>query len=168
MPFEPKPIRILFVCLGNICRSPLAEGVFRAEVFGAGLAKAIEADSCGTGHWHIGDPPHPNSRTVAKERGFSIDDLRGRQIDPLDFSRFDHIIAMDRKNLTDLRAMAPKSQHRKITLFLSYVGDAGGNVDEDEIPDPYGLAPENYRETLDLCEEAARGLLAYIKNREGL
>ena len=168
MPFEPKPIRVLFVCLGNICRSPLAEGVFRAEVFGAGLTEAIEVDSCGTGHWHIGDPPHPNSRAVAKERGFSIDDLRGRQLDPLDFSRFDYIVAMDRNNLADLRYMAPTSRHRKIALFLSFVGDAGGRADEEEIPDPYGQTIEDYRATLDLCETAARGLLAYIKNREGL
>ena len=168
MPFEPRPIRVLFVCLGNICRSPLAEGVFRAEVFGAGLSGRIEVDSVGTGHWHIGDPPHERSRAVAKERGFSIDDLRGRQIDPLDFSRFDYVIAMDRNNLADLRYMAPSSQHRKIGLFLSYASDAGAQVEEDEVPDPYGYPIETYRETLDLCEIAAKGLLAYIRNKEGL
>lgn len=168
MPYTPDPVRVLFVCLGNICRSPLAEGVFRAEVYAAGLEARFEIDSAGTGPWHHDDPPHRNSRTVARERGFSIDDLRGRQIEPMDFSRFDYIIAMDRSNLSDLRRMAPESQHRKIALFLSYVGDAGGTAEDDEIPDPYGSDLDDYRATLDLCETAARGLLSYIRLREGI
>lgn len=156
-------VRVLFVCMGNICRSPLAEGVFRAEVFAAGLGQDIEVDSAGTGSWHIGDLPHNNSRMVALEKGFSIDDLRGRQISKMDFSLFDYIIAMDRTNVTDLQAIAPPSLTHKIALFMSFAPDVGSVRGPDEIDDPYGLAPDAYRETLTLCEDAARGLLHYIK-----
>lgn len=159
-------IRVLFVCMGNICRSPLAEGIFRAEVYAAGLSGGIEVDSAGTGSWHIGDLPHTNSRMVALEKGFSIDDLRGRQITKMDFSLFDYIVAMDRINVADLQKIAPPSLMYKVSLFMSFARDAGGLPGQDvpdEIDDPYGLTPDAYRETLVLCEGAARGLLHYIK-----
>lgn len=156
-------VRVLFVCMGNICRSPLAEGVFRAEVFAAGLGADIEVDSAGTGSWHIGDLPHNNSRMVALEKGFSIDDLRGRQISKMDFSLFDYVIAMDRINVADLQAIAPPSFMHKIALFMSFASDAGSDHGPDEIEDPYGLELQAYRETLTLCEGAARGLLHYIR-----
>lgn len=156
-------VRVLFVCMGNICRSPLAEGVFRAEVFTAGLGGDIEVDSAGTGDWHIGDLPHNNSRMVALEKGFSIDDLRGRQISKMDFSLFDYVIAMDRTNVADLQAIVPPGLIHKIALFMSFAPDAGAGQGPDEIEDPYGQDPDAYRETLTLCEGAARGLLHYIK-----
>lgn len=156
-------IRVLFVCMGNICRSPLAEGVFRAEVSLAGLETRIEADSAGTGDWHVGDPPHRQSCRVAQEKGFSIDDLRGRQITVMDFSRFDYVIAMDRDNVARMQALAPPGLARKINLFMSFAADAGSHDGPEEIGDPYGRDLEAYRETLDLCERAARGLLHYIR-----
>jgi protein-tyrosine phosphatase len=156
-------IRVLFVCMGNICRSPLAEGVFRTEVFAAGLDGAIEADSAGTGDWHVGDPPHPNSRKVALEKGFSIDDLRGRQVTPMDFSVFDYIIAMDHTNVADLTEMAPKGLVHKIARFMSFSSGVGRNETPEEIEDPYGRDPDAYRAALTLCEDAARGLLHTIR-----
>lgn len=156
-------VRVLFVCMGNICRSPLAEGVFRAEVMVAGLDGQIDADSAGTGSWHVGDPPHRQSRMAALEKGFSIDDLRGRQITKMDFSMFDYVIAMDRENVSAMQELAPPSLAHKIVLFMSFAPDAGSHQGPEEIDDPYGKDLEAYRETLSLCEAAARGLLHYIR-----
>lgn len=157
------PVRVLFVCMGNICRSPLAEGVFRAEVQVAELDSQIEVDSAGTGSWHIGDPPHRHSQAVSLEKGFSIADLRGRQVTAMDFSLFDHVIAMDLVNVAELKKLAPPSLAYKIKLLMSFAPDAGSTPGPDEVADPYGDDLDAYRKTLDLCEGAARGLLHYIR-----
>lgn len=160
-------IRVLFVCMGNICRSPLAEGVFRAEVHVAGLDGQIGVDSAGIGAWHVGEPPHRHSQTVSLEKGFSIADLRGRQVTKMDFSLFDHVIAMDFGNVAALQKLAPPSFAHKIKLFMSFAPDAGSppgpDQGPDELADPYGDDLDAYRETLSLCEGAARGLLHYIR-----
>lgn len=156
-------VRVLFVCMGNICRSPLAEGVLRAEVIVAGLEGEIEVDSAGTGNWHVGEPPHPQSRKVAQEKGFSIDDLRGRQLSKMDFSLFDYVVAMDRGNVEEMQRLAPPSLAHKIALFMSFAPDAGSHEGPDEIADPYGRDIDAYRETLERCESAALGLLQYIR-----
>ena len=156
-------VRVLFVCMGNICRSPLAEGIFRAEVHVVGLDGEIEVDSAGTGAWHVDEPPHRHAQSVSLEKGFSIADLRGRQVTKMDFSLFDYIIAMDLTNVADLKKIAPPSLAHKIKLFMSFAPDAGGHHGPDEVADPYGADLEAYRETLSLCETAARGLLHYIR-----
>ena len=160
-------VRVLFVCMGNICRSPLAEGVFRAEVHVAGLDSQIEVASAGTGDWHVGDPPHRHAQAAALEKGFSIADLRGRQVTSMDFSLFDHVIAMDLVNVAELQKLAPPSLAYKIKLFMSFAPDAGSasgpDQGPDEVADPYGDDLDAYRKTLGLCEGAARGLMHYIR-----
>jgi protein-tyrosine phosphatase len=156
----------MFVCMGNICRSPLAEGVFRAEVYLAGLQERIEIASAGTGSWHVDEPPHKNSQAVALERGFSIADLRGRKIVKEDFAAFDYIVAMDRRNVADLQAIAPQGLAWKVTLLMSFAADAGSDADVEDVPDPYGMPIELYRETLNLCEAGARGLLTAIRQTD--
>ena len=145
--------RILFVCLGNICRSPTAEGVFRALARAAGLP--VRVDSCGTGHWHAGEPPNPPAVIAARKRGYDLSDLRARQIDIADFTRFDRILVMDRSNLRDVLALRPEGGTRP-ELFLTYAPQHG-----QEIPDPWYTG--EYDRTLDLIEDAAQGLVAALQ-----
>jgi low molecular weight protein-tyrosine phosphatase len=171
MTSSSKPVRVLFVCLGNICRSPLAEGAFRAEVYRHNLQDRFEINSAGTGSWHIGDPPHRNARIVAKENGFSIDDFTGRAMAKEDFEHFDYIIAMDHQNVQDLAAMASSTTSatasseaaHKIALLMSFAPEAEGAKTLSEIPDPYGQDIASYRATLKLCEEGVQGLLTHIR-----
>ena len=123
--------RILFVCLGNICRSPLAEAAFRAEAERIGLA--AEADSAGTGDWHAGEPPDRRARAVAARHGVAIDHLRARQVGPDDFRRFDHIVAMDRHNLASLRRLRPPDGRAELSLLLDHVPGREGQA----VADPY-------------------------------
>lgn len=132
--------RLLFVCLGNICRSPAADGIARALVAARGLDWRI--DSAGTGAWHAGHPPDPRMIEAAAERGIDLTPLRARQAEPDDFLRFDHIFAMDRRNLADLRAMQPQDGRATLRLFL----------DSDEVPDPYYGGPDGFERVLDLIE----------------
>ena len=113
-------IRVLFVCLGNICRSPTAEGIFRDMVQREGLSELIETDSCGTGSWHIGKPPDSRARSEATRRGIVLEDLRGRAIDPDDFTTFDYILAMDKQNLADLQRMCPAPYLDKLHLSSNF------------------------------------------------
>ncbi len=126
------PLRILFVCLGNICRSPLAEGVFRSLASERGLGAALTADSAGTGAWHLGEPPDPRSVSVAARHGIDISRQRCRQVDDADFHRFDLILGMDRSNLKALKRMAPAGSPAKVALFLQ---EATGDM--ADVPDPY-------------------------------
>ena len=122
---------VLFVCLGNICRSPLAEAAFRAEAGRIGLD--VEVDSAGIGGWHVGEPPDPRARAVAKRHGTDISGYRGRKVSQHDFRRFSHIVALDRENLADLQAMQPRDATAKLSLLLDHVkGREGENV-----ADPY-------------------------------
>ncbi|CUH78103.1 low molecular weight protein-tyrosine-phosphatase [Tropicibacter naphthalenivorans] len=143
--------RILFVCLGNICRSPSAEGVVRAMAEQRGVD--VELDSAGTGRWHIGEPPYAPMQAAARARGYDLSELRGRQVSRGDFAAFDLIVAMDGDNLRDLRAMQPKAGGAELRLFTDYAPQAGA----DEIPDPYYT--RDFDGTLDLVEVCARGLL---------
>jgi protein-tyrosine phosphatase len=152
-------IRVLFVCLGNICRSPTAEGVFRDRVARAGLAHAIATDSAGTHDYHIGDPPDPRARAAARRRGVDISDLRGRQIARADFEHFHYVLAMDRSNLRNLSRLCPKGAESRLRLFLEFAPDGA----PDEVPDPYYGGAEGFEHVLDLAEAAADGLLAHIR-----
>ncbi|WP_102225892.1 low molecular weight protein-tyrosine-phosphatase [Acidimangrovimonas sediminis] len=148
------PQRILFVCLGNICRSPSAEGVVRA--LAAQTGAGLETDSCGTGSWHIGKPPYAPARAAAAARGYDISDLRARKLTAADFGRFDLILAMDRENLADIEAQRPAGNDTPVRLFLDYA--PGG---PDEVPDPYFT--RDFDGALDLIEAASHGLLAALR-----
>lgn len=147
---------VLFVCLGNICRSPLAEAALRAEAQRAGLE--IEIDSAGTGDWHLGYPPDPRAAAVAAKHGIDISQLRARQVSAADFARFDHIVALDAKNLADLEAMRPAGSRATLSLLLDHVAGREGEA----VADPYYGDDSGFDITWDDVTEGARGLLARI------
>lgn len=157
-------IRVLFVCLGNICRSPTAEGVFRAVVERAGLLEHIEIDSAGTHAYHIGEPPDRRAQEAARRRGVDLSGLRGRRATHLDIERFDYVLAMDEENYQNLLAIAPPELEGKIQLFLEYAPQRP----EREVPDPYFGGDAGFERVLDMIEEAAHGLLAQLRQRHGL
>ena len=140
--------------MGNICRSPTAEGVFRHFVASAGLDMSIEVDSAGTHAYHVNEPPDRRARAAAKRRGYSLENIRARRVEPADFERFDWVIAMDRDNLSLLTAQAEVKHHEKIRLFLDFATAA-----QDEVPDPYYGGAAGFEHVLDLVEDASRGLL---------
>ena len=148
---------ILFVCLGNICRSPLAEGVFGDLAAREGIA--VDVDSAGTGDWHLGHPPDARAQAVAAKNGIDIRELRARLVTPDDFRRFDHIVAMDAANLANLEAMRPEGAETKLGRLLDYAGE----VDIVDVPDPYHGGPEAFDETYRLVVAGVRGLLERIK-----
>jgi protein-tyrosine phosphatase len=149
-------LRILAVCAGNICRSPAAAAAIREAAEQVGLE--IEVDSAGTGAWHVGQPPHPESVAAGARAGLAIDG-RARRVTPADFDRFDIILAMDRANLRDLMGLAPSTESRaKVRLFRTYDLAASN----DEIPDPWGGPPAGYEETVRIVRAAASGLVAQI------
>ncbi len=154
-------MRVLFVCLGNICRSPTAEAVFRAVVAREAPGLEIEIDSAGTAGYHIGDPPDVRSQQAGLRRGYDLGLLRARRVEADDFERFDLILAMDRENLSELRGRAPESAHGKIRLFLEFAPDSG----TVEVPDPYYGGPNGFEHVLDLVEAASSGLLSHIRQR---
>jgi len=148
-------IRILFVCLGNICRSPTAEGIFRARLEAAGLQDRIEIDSAGTGDWHLGRGPDPRAQESAAAAGYDISALRARQVSVDDFFEFDYILAMDGQNLHDLQAMQPEHSAAVLELMLSY-----GSSNENDVPDPYYGGDDGFKQVIALLEDSADGLLA--------
>jgi protein-tyrosine phosphatase len=154
-------VRILFVCLGNICRSPTAEGVFRAIAARDAPELAIEVDSAGTAGYHIGEPPDARTRQAALRRGYDLSALRARIVEPRDFENFDLILAMDRENLNVLRHRAPVDAHERVRLFLEFAPDATVT----EVPDPYYGGPNGFEEVLDLVEAATHGLLQHLRQR---
>lgn len=153
-------MRVLFVCLGNICRSPTAEGVLRRELESAGLAHLVEIDSCGTGDWHIGKGPDPRTVAAAQRRGVDLSELRARQLAAEDFQRFDYILAMDHANLAALHELCPAGCGAHIGLFLDFAGHT-----DRPVPDPYYGGEEGFEEVLDLVEAASRGLVDDIARR---
>ncbi len=159
-----KTVSICFVCLGNICRSPTAEGVMRHLVDEAKLAERILIDSAGTGDWHIGQPPDDRAQQAAGRRGYALAALRGRQIAAADFERFDLLIAMDDKNVAALRQVCPAEQRDKIRLLMEFVPEAdvrwGG---AREVVDPYFGGAEGFEQVLDQCEAACRGLISALR-----
>jgi len=153
-------MRVLFVCLGNICRSPTAEAVLRQRLQQAGLAERIDVDSAGTGDWHIGKAPDSRTQEAAKRRGYDLSSLRGRQVSPDDFARFDLILAMDGANLRDLQRLRPAQARGELDLYLRRFGLA-----EEEVPDPYYGGSEGFEHVLDLLEQASDALLIELKGR---
>lgn len=151
--------RILFICMGNICRSPTAEGVVRGLAERAGISSLVEVDSAGTHAYHEGEPPDQRARKVAASRGYDLSALRARCVQAEDFSRFDLVLAMDRQNLAALCRVCPTEHLTKLGLFLGY---AEGELALDEVPDPYYGGVEGFEKVLDLCEKAGRGLLESI------
>jgi protein-tyrosine phosphatase len=154
-------VKILFVCLGNICRSPTAEAVLRALAAREAPELNLEVDSAGTAGYHVGEPPDPRTRRAAARRGYDLAPLRARILEPVDFDRFDLILAMDRENLSVLRRRAPAAAHERLRLFLEFAPHA----DSEDVPDPYYGGPNGFEEVLDLVETAARGLLAHLRQR---
>jgi low molecular weight protein-tyrosine phosphatase len=150
---------VLFVCLGNICRSPAAEGVFAHKANEIGLQ--IRCDSAGTGEWHVGRSPDRRMREAAKRRGITICDQRARQLALSDFYEFDYIVAMDLSNQADILSIAPANRSCDIRLFLDF-----GSGEEREVPDPYYGGDAGFEHVLDLIEDAAVGLLDHIEKED--
>ncbi len=152
-------IKVLFVCMGNICRSPTAEGVFRHKVKQAGMEDRISIDSAGTHAYHVGNPPDPRAQKAALQRNIDLSDQRARRVNAEDFIEFDYVIAMDESNRDDLLAICPPGYEERVYLFLEFAGCA-----ENEVPDPYYGQGRGFEIVLNLVEEAAEGLLTHINN----
>ena len=151
---------ILLVCLGNICRSPMAEGVVRAALDKAGLTE-VRTDSAGTSGWHVGGPPDPRAVKAALMRDIDISGQRARQIEASDFNDFDIIAAMDRDNYARLRELQPDGSTGRVQMFLEFAGE----LPVREIPDPYYGGEDGFNHALDLIEQAARGIVTHIAAR---
>jgi len=156
-------VSVLFVCMGNICRSPTAEGVFRHFVDEAALGDRIEIDSAGTHAYHVGEPSDRRSRSAAQRRGMSLEGITARRVTDEDFENFDYVIAMDRDNLQILVDRADATYHERISLFLEFA-----DVSEDEVPDPYYGGSAGFERVLDLVEEASRALLETLRSKHSL
>lgn len=152
-------IHVLFVCLGNICRSPTAHGIFQQKVNQAGLNAHVHIDSCGTGAWHVGNAPDERSVEAARKKGYDLSQLRARKLSVDDYARFDYILAMDARNLADVMKLAPKDYTGKMTLFLDY--DKGEEL--TEVPDPYYGGSQGFERVIQLVEAASDGLLEDIE-----
>jgi protein-tyrosine phosphatase len=151
--------RVLFVCTGNICRSPTAEGVFRKLVADAGLADRIASDSAGTHGYHVGEPPDVRTQAAARRRGYDLSGLRARKVAREDFHRFDLLLAMDREHHDILGRLAPPAVGHKVQLMMGFARGAA----HVEVPDPYYGGPEAFELVLDLLEDAAAGLLERLR-----
>jgi protein-tyrosine phosphatase len=151
---------VLFVCLGNICRSPTAEGMFRHLLAREAPELKVDVDSAGTAGYHIGEPPDSRSQRAALSRGIDLSTLRARRVAPRDFACFDLILAMDRDNLRELQAMRPQGAHALVRLFLEYAPHLG----RLEVPDPYYGDASGFEEVLELAAAASRGLIAELQN----
>jgi len=148
--------RILFFCMGNICRSPTAEGVMRAKLRAAGIDVEVEVDSAGTHGYHVGEPPDERSQEHAALRGYDLSTLRARKLVPDDFSRFDLVLAMDDDNLANAQRLCPPAQRHRLKLLMDYAPHTG----KHHVPDPYYGGPAGFDEVLDLVEAACDGLIA--------
>lgn len=151
-------IRVLFVCLGNICRSPMAEAVFKELVNKDNLSTKIKVESAGTGNWHIGDDPHPGTLEILDKHDISAEGLKGRQLQQNDFERFDYIVGMDENNIADIRSMLSQPVHPKIFRFLDLTYHA------KDVPDPYFTG--DFNETYELVTEGCTALLQKIKEEQ--
>jgi protein-tyrosine phosphatase len=154
-------VTVLFVCMGNICRSPTAEAVFRRYVEQAGLLDHIQIDSAGTHDYHIGDAPDARTQRAAKQRGYDMSNLRGRQAEAGDFTRFDYVLAMDEANLDILQRLRPRDAQSHLGLFLQFAE----RHSEREVPDPYYGGADDFERVLDMVEDAANGLLQHVRRR---
>jgi protein-tyrosine phosphatase len=153
--------RVLFVCLGNICRSPTAEGVVRAIAARQFPGLGLQVDSAGTANYHVGEPPDRRTVATARRKGYELASHRARQVIPADFAEFDYILAMDASNLAELRRQAPARPGSRLGLFLEFAPVCG----RDEVPDPYYGGVEDFERVLELCEVGAHGLLRKLAAR---
>lgn len=153
-------MRVLFVCLGNICRSPTAEGVLRHQLKASGLDDRVEVASAGTGDWHVGKAPDARTRRAAQLRGYDLSQQRAQQVSAADFHRYDLILAMDKSNLGNLKAMQPAAAKAELDLFLRRFDGA-----VDEVPDPYYGGEQGFERVLDLIEQACTALVIELKGR---
>jgi protein-tyrosine phosphatase len=154
-------VKVLFVCMGNICRSPMAQGAFRELVRQEGMSDFIEIDSAGTHGYHVDEPPDRRAISTARRRGVEIEDLRARRAGPGDFHYFDYILAMDQENYLGLSAICPPGLEGKLSLFMDFAPE----LRVREVPDPYYGGPSGFETVFDLVEAASRELLAYIRGR---
>lgn len=157
---NPNRVKVLLICMGNICRSPTAHAVFRHLVQEHGLTELIEIDSAGTHAYHVGNPPDSRSMQTARKRGIDMSDLRARQVDLGDFYHYDYLIAMDDYNLSLLQEMAPRDMAHKLSLFLSFAP----HLKEREVPDPYYGGADGFELVFDMVQAASEGLLSHIKS----
>jgi protein-tyrosine phosphatase len=151
-------ISVLFVCMGNICRSPTAEGVFRHQVEAAGLADRFTIDSAGTHGYHVGEPPDTRTVAAARRRGYDLSQQRARKVDASDFATFDHVLAMDRDNLRLLAAACPPAHVHKLGLFMAFASNSASDV----VPDPYYGGAAGFDTVIDYAEDASAGLLVAL------
>jgi protein-tyrosine phosphatase len=158
---DPSAVKVLFVCMGNICRSPTAHGVFRHLVRASGLESLIEIDSAGTHAYHVGEPPDRRARETARARGIDIGDLRARRAEADDFQRFDYVLAMDQDNYHSLARICPGGLESKLLLFLDFAPE----LRRREVPDPYYGGQQGFEQVFDMVEAAALGLLEDIRQR---
>jgi protein-tyrosine phosphatase len=156
----PRKTRVLFVCTGNICRSPTAEGVFRHFVETARMTHAIESDSAGTHGYHIGEPPDPRAQEEAAARGYDLSALVARRVVPEDFHRFDVLLAMDRGHHAQLSRIAPPEAGQRLRLFMEFAGEGWPR----DVPDPYYGSRRGFSQVLDMIEAGAEGLLSAIRD----
>ena len=156
---QKETVSVLFVCMGNICRSPTAESVFRHRIDAAGLSTMVSIDSAGTHAYHIGNPPDARSQEAALRRGYRMDDQQARQVTAEDIARFDHVLAMDQSNLEILRRLAGASLSHKPRLFMSYAPHFG----IDEVPDPYYGGNQGFEQVLDMIETASDALITELR-----
>ncbi len=158
---EKTEVRVLFVCMGNICRSPTAQGIFEQLVEQSGLHELIRIDSAGTHAYHVGEPPDERATQAARRRGVDLSTQRARRVSEIDFHEFDYLIAMDQSNFGDLLASCPGEYRGKIRLLLDFAGEPG----KSDVPDPYYGGGQGFERVLDLVEEGARGLLDEIRSK---
>ena len=158
---ETQKVRVLFVCMGNICRSPTAQGVFCKLLQAEGMDELIETDSAGTHAYHVGEPPDRRARETALRRGIDLSDLRARRVQPDDFARFEYVLAMDQENYHSLSGICPSGSERKLMLFM----DFAPHLRTREVPDPYYGGDSGFERVFDMVDAASAGLLADIRRR---
>ncbi|MFQ5763399.1 MAG: low molecular weight protein-tyrosine-phosphatase [Rhodospirillales bacterium] len=152
-------VKVLFVCLGNICRSPTAEGVFRTLVERQGFSDRIAVDSAGVGSWHVGSPPDRRAQRAARRRGIDLSGQRARQAGASDFRRFDYVVAMDADNRRQLEGLCPPGEEHRLHLLMDFAPELG----RSDVPDPYYGGAGGFEAVLDMIERASEGLLAHIR-----
>lgn len=159
---DKSTVSILFVCMGNICRSPTAEGVFRHKIMDAGLDDRIHIDSAGTIAYHVGNPPDPRAQRAALDRGIDLSAQRARRVTKRDFEEFDFVLAMDSDNHYELEAICPTGYEDRLHMFLKFAR----NSRETDVPDPYYGGVNGFETVLDLIEDASEGLLKHLKDQK--
>lgn len=155
-------VRVLFVCMGNICRSPTAEGVFRHLISEAGLSDRIDVDSAGTYAYHVGEPPDPRSQQEALRHGIDLSGQRARKVHARDFTMYDYIVAMDEDNLSDLHSLCPPRERTRLFRLCEFADGCGVR----SVPDPYYGGADGFKDVFELIEAGAKGLLAKIVNED--